>query len=1078
MRRKILLLTFSVLCWSLTTIAQKTVTGTITDSEGNTMIGVNILESGTTNGTVTDIDGNYSITVADGNAVLLFSYTGFATVRETVGERTSISLVIEEDSQILDEVIVTALGFTVKRDETGTTASNVNPDDMVRSGESTLLNSLGAKASNVQISRSNGDPGAGSTIRIRGANSITGSSNPLVILDGVPISNNTSYGGGNNATGGRTGGTSQQSRLNDLNPADIESVTILKGASAAALWGSRASNGVLVITTKEGKSGKPKISFKSTLSFDEVNQRYDLQNTWGQGRGGVYSPTRAEAWGDYIPDRTGGADVFDTASGEKFVADDGTEYYPIDEKNSTETFVDSNWDGVFQTGGFFQNDLTISGGNDKATYFFSAGRLEQDGIVRESTYDRTNVRLNTKFFLADWLTMSSKASYAKTESNRIQQSSNTAGLLLGLLRTPPDFDQSDYKGTYYSSGGDVISNRHRSYRRYLGNNNNPTYNNPLWTIYEQTANTNVDRFIMSSEINVIPASFLQFTFRGGVDTYTDRRDYFFPISSAGDRQNGIFSQDILGRQEINFDAIARSNFKLNSDIDLVATLGWNINDRKIRNNYATLTGFLVNARKETTDLNTAAESTTIGLSKTNLRSNRGYATLAFDLYDQLFVTLAGTSEAASTYGKNFFYPAFDAAWQFHDMLDLGTNILSFGKFRAAWGEVGIAPPSHAAETLAEGGFSYSTYSDPLDVALWGGGFRLDDDQGNPDLVPAIKTEWEIGLDLRFLNDRLSWGVTYYQNKIDGLHIPVDLTPSFGFDTKVANAANMENKGVEMDLDFSVYQKNDLDIGIYANWSTNENEVTDLAGTETIDLSGGSVSSRAIVGHPLGALYGSASQTDENGNFILNDDGFPILTTSPIVLGDPNPDWRGGLGFRLSYKGFTVDALIEHSQGGVFSPRTLHVLNRFGTTQVTANRETLTEDLVNYGGETIPAGTVVRGNIVDFGAGNVLLDETWYRTGIGGGFGDNQAYNFSTYDATFTRFRELSLSYRIASDALKEKTKLGSITLMATGRNLILWDDIPGVDPEINQTGVGNGRGLDYFTNPSTASYLFSIIIDY
>ena len=806
MKRRFLLLFITAFVCSISLFAQKEVSGTITDADGISLIGVNILEAGTSNGTITDLEGNFSFDVAGDASVLVISYTGFGSQQVTVGDQSTFNLTMADDANLLDEVIVTALGFKVKKDETGTTASNVKAEDMVRSGESTFLNSLGAKASNVQVSRSNGDPGAGATIRIRGANSIDGSSNPLIILDGIPISNNTQYGGGNNATGGRTGGTSQQSRINDLNPADIASVTILKGASAAALWGSRASNGVLVITTKEGKSGRPKISYKSTLSFDEVNQRYDLQDTWGQGRAGSYSPTRAEAWGDYIPDRSGGADVVDTGSGERFVAADGTEYYPVDEKNSTATFVDSNWDGIFQTGGFFQNDLSVSGGNDKANYFFSLGHLDQEGIVRESTYDRTNLRFNTKFFFTDWLTMSSKASYAKSKSNRIQQSSNTAGLLLGLLRTPPDFDQTDYIGTYYSDDGDVVTKRHRSYRRYLGNNNNPTYNNPLWTVHEQSALTNVDRYIFSNEINITPANFLQFTLRGGIDAYTDKRDYFFPISSAGDRQNGILSQDILGRQEVNFDAIARGNFNLTGDIGLVATVGWNINDRRLRRNSTTLTGFLVNVRKETTDLNTAAESTTIDQSKTNIRSNRGYANLAFDLYDQVFVNIAGTSEAASTYGSNFFYPAFDGAWQFTKALDIDRNALSFGKFRAGWGEVGIAPPAHAAETLAEGGFSYSTYSDPLDIGFWGGGFRLDDDQGNPLLEPAIKTEWEVGLDLRFLNDRLSWGMTYYQNDIEGILIDVDLTPSFGFDTRKANAANMENKGFEMDLDYSVYPK--------------------------------------------------------------------------------------------------------------------------------------------------------------------------------------------------------------------------------------------------------------------------------
>ncbi len=1062
-----------ILCSSMV-FAQIQVSGVVTDENGESVIGANILERGTTNGTISDIDGSYTITVQEG-ATLEFSFTGMATMSEVVSGRNTIDVVMNESSEFLDEVIVSALGFEVKKDETGSTAAVVRPEDIGRSGEVNLLNALGAKASNVQISRSNGDPGAGSTIRIRGANSILGSSNPLIILDGIPIANNTQYGGGNNATGGRTGGVSQQSRLNDINPADIESVNILKGASAAALWGARASNGVIVITTKQGKSGRANITYKSSLSFDYVNQRYDLQDTWGQGRGGVYSPTRAEAWGDYIPDRSGGNDVFDE-SGQYFEAADGTRYYPIDDKNSQETFLESNWDGAFQTGGFFQNDLTISGGNDKATYYLSLGRIDQEGIIRESDYDRTNVRLNNKFYFSDWMTVSSKASFASIKSNRIQQNSNTAGLLLGLLRTPPDFDQSDYIGTYYNSSGEAFTNRHRSYRRYLGNNNNPIYNNPLWTIYEQTATSNVDRFTFSGDIDIVPTNFLQFTLRGGIDTYSDDREYFFPISSGGSRQNGILSQDALGRTEINFDAIARGTFSLANNIGLNATLGWNINDRRLTGLSTELTGFLVNARKPTTQLNSANESTSISNSRTNIRSNRLYALLGFDFADELFVNLSGTSEAASTVSDNFFYPAIDVAWQFGEKLNL--TALSFAKLRASWGQVGIAPPAHVAQTTAEGGFSYSTYSDPLDIGLWGGGFRLDDDRGNPNLDPATKTEWEIGTDLRFFDDRLSLGMTYYQNEIIGDHIRVDLTPSFGFDTQVANAADMTNKGFEIDFDYTAIQDKAFDFAIYGNWSTNQNEVTNLSGTETIDLSGASVSSRAIVGHQLGVLYGTGSQTDDNGDFILDDNGFPQITQRPIILGDPNPDWRGGIGFRAGFKGLKLDVLVEHSQGGAFSPRTLHVLNRFGTTQETANRVTLTQDLVNYAGNTIAAGSTVRGNIANFGGGDVLLDESWYRTGIGGGFGDNQAYNFSTYDATFTRLREVSLSYNIKSEWLTNKLKLGSINLMATGRNLLLIDDIPGIDPEINQTGVSNARGLDYFTNPSTASILFSLTVNY
>ncbi len=1073
--KRILLLLVMVFCTSLVW-SQIRVSGTITDESGEALIGVNVVEQNTTNGTTTDFDGKYSLDVTEG-AIIEYSYTGMTLVTEAVAGRSVIDIIMRENSELLDEVVVTALGFEVKTDEQGSTATAINPDDINRSGEVNLLNSLGAKASNVQINRSNGDPGAGSSISIRGANSIAGSSNPLIILDGVPIANNTQYGGGNNITGGRTSGVSQQSRLNDINPADIESVQVLKGASAAALWGSRASNGVLVITTKSGSQGKPKITYKLTGSLDQVNQRYELQDTWGQGRGGSYSPTAAESWGDYIPDRSGGADDVDK-SGQYFESLDGTLYYPITGKNSRETYLDDNWNGAFQQGGFWQNDLTISGGNDRSNYFFSLGRLDQEGIIKESDYDRTNVRMNNKFLLNDWLTLSTKASFTNTKSNRIQQSSNVTGLLLGLLRQPPDFDQSGYIGTYYDASGTATPLRQRSYRRYLGNSNNATYNNPLWTIYEQRAESTVNRFIMSSELNITPLPYMQITMRGGLDTYGDERDYFFPVGSSSDRQNGVFGEDLLRRQEINFDIFSRFNFDIASAVNAVATVGWNLNDRRLRNNYSQITGFLANVRKETTDLNSDAGASTISNNKTNIRSNRGYGVLGLDYNDKLFMTFSGALEASSTVQKTFFYPAVDAAYQIVSPSRNRDGAISFAKVRASWGRVGIAPPAHAAQTLAEGGFSYSSYSDPLDIALYGGGFRLDDDRGNPDLEPEIKTEWEIGTDMRFLQDKLSLSATYYQNKINGIIISTELTPSFGYDTQVANAASMQNKGFEIDGSYDFLKKNDWSMGVYGNWSTNENKVTSLAGTETIDMSGGSVSSRAIEGYSLGVLYGTGSQTNENGDYILSDNGFPILTTSPIILGDPNPDWRGGFGLRLNYKDIMINALIEHSHGGDFSPRTLHVLNRFGTTQVTANRLTLDKDLVNYAGETIAAGTTVRGNIENFGGGDVLLDESWYRTGIGGGFGDNQAYNFSIYDATFTRFRELSIGYTLRNQNFREKTKLSDISFSLSGRNIFLWDKIPGIDPEINQTGVSNAKGLDYFTNPSTRSYLFSVSITY
>ena len=297
----------------------------------------------------------------------------------------------------------------------------------------------------------------------------------------------------------------------------------------------------------------------------------------------------------------------------------------------------------------------------------------------------------------------------------------------------------------------------------------------------------------------------------------------------------------------------------------------------------------------------------------------------FDINDELFITASGALEASSTINGTFFYPAADAAWVLTENV-VESDIMSFAKLRASWGQVGVQPSAHQFETLAEGGFGYSTYSDPLDSNLFGGGFRLDNNLGNPNLEPEIKTEWEIGGDFRFLDDKVSLSFTYYDNIIEGILLNVALSPSSGYSTQYGNYGEMTNNGMEIDLGLDLIDTSEFGLSTAINWSTNENEVTDLFGTESINLSpGASVSSRAVVGYPLGSLYGTGSQTNPDGSFILNSNGFPQITSSPIVLGDPNPDWRGGISLSMRYKKFRLNAVLEHSEGGDFSPRTLWVL---------------------------------------------------------------------------------------------------------------------------------------------------------
>jgi len=1069
-------------------LSQSTIDGTVSDESGNSLAGANITVEGTSYGTASGGDGSYTISIPSGEvegtaAMVTASYIGYksssASVDVPVGGSVTHNFSLAVDAIGMKSVSVTALGFTANRDELGSSSVSVSAKDMTRSGESLMGNSLAAKASNISVNSVAGDPGASTTIKIRGANTISGSFQPLIVVDGMPLNNSTVYGGGNNISGGTSAGTVQQSRLNDINTNDIESVEVLKGASAAALWGSRAANGVVMITTKDGEAGKMKMNYKRTMSFDEIHERIPMQDTWGQGQNGAYNNAKAESWGDYIPDRAGGADEVES-SGEYFISEDGTfTQYKLITKNSKETYVDSNWDQVFQTGKYIQDDFQVTGGDASRTFLFSYSRLRQDGIIRNSWYDRDNYRLNTKFRLSDMISMESKASYTFTNSNRIQQSSNVTGVMLGLLRNAPDFDITHYKGTYVSSSGAEYDGRQRAYRKYMAQSTHPTYNNPLWTIYDQQADTKVDRFIMTNEMTITPDQNTSLVIRAGIDAWGDDRAWFFPMGSSGSRSSGVFAEDALTNREANYDFIARRNLKLGT-VSMNLTAGYNWWDRAYNRTSFNISSFLVNTDKQTVNVNTSAEASTVENSKMFIRSGRTYGLLSLSAMDNLYVNLSGVSEDHSTISDPYFYPAMDLAYQFTDMLQ-GTP-LSFGKLRIAWGQVGVRPSAHRFQTAAESGFAYSSYSDPLDINLFGGGYRVDDDKGNPELKPELKTETEFGLDLRFLDDRLALSLTSYSNLVEDMLINVSKSPSTGYDTQYMNAATMENKGFELDGSYLVMNEADKGLDLYFNWAKNKNKVTDLAGTEVIFLGTGSVNSVAIVGSPVGALYGTGSQTDDgtvDGKLILDVNGFPQITSLPIVLGDPNPDWRGTIGLNARWKNFNMNILFEHSQGGDYSPRTQWVLRRFGTTEETAGALTLSQDMINFDGDTIAAGTFVRGNLHDFGAGDVLLDEAWYRHGIGGGFGDNQAYNFAVKDATFSRIKELSLSYTYSSPAFRERTNLSSITMRWTARNLFAWyKELVGIDPATNQSGVANGFGLDYFTNPSTKSYLFTVSVNY
>ncbi|MBP5418195.1 MAG: SusC/RagA family TonB-linked outer membrane protein [Bacteroidales bacterium] len=1045
-----------IIIYSISIYAQK-VSGIVVDSRtSEPIVGavISVVGNGQSSptGAISDIDGKFSIAISQTPTVLEFRYMGYLPQEidiYDVEDIDDLEIRLREDNNMIEGVVVTAIGKEKQIDKMGSTQSVIAADAIQKAGTASLINALSGKASGVKIASPNGEPGMGSNIIIRGANTFQGNSQPLIILDGAPISNDNS------------GSTSyaQQSHLNDLNPNDIESLQVLKGASAAALWGSRAANGVIVITTKNGhKAIRPKVVYSFTRSIDWISDHHPLQKTWGQGTGGKWNKNVNTSWGDKISERSG--EDNETTGKDYFVGDiTGKTYYAISKKNSKNIYVDENFDAVFHRGGFTKHDFSISGGNERGNYYFSYGNQLQDGIVRRAYYDKHNVRFNATYRLADWLKASAKTSFNSTKSNRVASNGDSSnGVYLGLLRTPADFDNTDYIGTYVNEDGVEYTSRQRMYRNEIGKNQNPTYNNPLWAINKQSNVQKNYRFIITPSFELDPVEWLNLTLRTGIDFYSTQNDEYYAINSQGaSNSQGSYSSSTSTRREITADAILRLTKQFTANVNLTATVGYSINDRESAGNSGSVSPFDVQTDIQASTLSASSDNKSWSNTLSYYRTNRGFFIADAELLEQIFISVSGMREASSSIGGTYFYPSADAAWQFTKTFR--PDWLSFGKVRVAWGKVGTAPAAYHTRTTAV-----------ATNANFGGSYAVSSSKGNPDIKPEVKEEWEIGTDLRFLRDRISLTFSYYNSHIEDLIYSVDLNPSSGYSTIYANGGKMENSGLELELSGHIIKKKDLELTANVNWSKNKNKVTELNGTGELKISSTSV---ALEGYPIGVLYRPGVLRDSEGTPILDANGFPQLSTGNVVLGDPNPDWRGGFGMNFSYKNFDFDFLFEHSHGGKYINRTQLTLYGFGTHKDVEGEITLKNDLKNINGKVFTAGTTVRGKVGNFGGGNVLLDEAWYN-GIGGGLGINKVHDYYIQDNTWTKLRNVTVAYNLHSRALADAIKLSNIRFSVTGRDLLVWDNLIGIDPESNNYGVSNAQGMDYFSSPATRSILFGV----
>ena len=1047
---------------------ERVVTGVVSDNSGLPIPGVNVLVKGTKSGTQTDFDGKFSIK-ASPSQTLVFNFVGMKS-QEIAASSSTINVKMKDDAVELESVVVNSLGIEVKKNQIASSYSKVKGVALVESGETSILKSLSGKASSVNIVSNSGDPGSGAYIQIRGQNSITGSTQPLFVIDGIPVSNDEILDGDG------TDNVGQQSRLNDINPNDVESVQILKGASAAALWGYRAANGVVIIKTKKGKKGKISVDINSTVSFDKVNVKMNLQDRYGQGSRGVWRRDNSSSFGDKILDRVGGSDLYNT-TGAYFVSNSGNVIYPIvaGGKKSTANFNNSNIDAVIGNGQLIDNHIGISGGGENTNFYLGIGNTKQDGIIRNSDYERTSLDFSSESTIAEKTTFKGKFSYSSVNSKRIQQGSNTSGLLLGLYRTPADFDNSDFIGTHYDADGVPSFNSQRAYRQNIGTftgDLSPGYNNPLWTTDIQSNPDKVERYLAGIEIRHEVRKWLTLLGRVGLDGYSDQRITMFPMNSNENAGNGSANESVTNFHQYNIDFMTLGDLKLTNNVDLNYIAGFNLSESKYDQRGGSYKNFLIDSNLFSYDNAITADKTTF-LSRTNSKLSGAYFSAAFDYKNYLFLTLGGRFETTSTYDPNlkvYFYPTAEFGYKFINNSE--NKILTDGKLRLTYGQVASVPRPYAGTTYYGSATGTEGYGPSYDSGAYNGSFQQSASRGNQNLKPEIKTEFEIGTDLEFFN-RIKLNLTYYTNNTKDLLVDVPVNGSSTFSSIYGNFATIENKGIELEFDAKILPSNSkVKWNVFGNWSQNKNEVTKLEGTTSLFLNGfeGS-SSRAVLGEPLGVLWGGKFARDSNGAYILDANGFPTVNTSEGVIGNPNPKWRGGIGTSVEYKNFKISTLFDASIGGDLWDGTNGALTNFGRTWETANEVTLTSPLVNYAGNTIPAGTV-RGNVRNFGGGNVLLDQSWYQ-GLGSGFGPVAEQFIKS--ASWVKWRELTFSYLLN---LKEKHILGfeSASFSVTGRNLWLWteDKTLGQDPETNLTGASNGRGLQYFNNPNSKSIIFGI----
>lgn len=1060
-----------------------TITGRVTRENGGAVNAASVRIPALGVGTVTGEDGTYRLTVpasrlrAGQQVTITASQVGLAQQSRTVTLSPGASLTqnfqLAADPLQLEALVVTGVGTATTRERLGTSISSVSGQQLTQVQAPNVVSALSGKAPGVQVLTASGEPGAPVSIRIRGVNTLQSMGvGPLFVVDGVPVNTQENVlpasvrsVGGTSANPVTLSGTVATNRISDINPNDIASVEILKGAAAAAIYGARAAQGVVLITTKKGQPGPPRVTLTQSVTVDHVASDYPLQRTFAAGSNGVNS-NNLRSWGAPI-------------TGQAF----------------------DHFHELFEDGRIVETNLSVSGGTERTTYFLSLGRFDHDGIVTGSNdyFDRYTARLRASQMIGSQITLSGNFAYAQSDAGYIQTGSNVSGLLLGGLRTPPSFNNCSYEN------GNQCYLTAQGYQRFY-NNPNPArlndvgnFDNPFWVINQNRTTSKVGRAFGNIAVDYSPTSWVKLNYTLGNDYSNDARLEIFPTGNAV-QANGYIGDASIVFQQLNQDATATFTHGLSSGLDGSLTLGWNRNGRDFKRQYVEGLTFIapgVYQLDNTLDRNPDEY-------EYKIRSESFFGQAQVNLFDQLFLTGALRNDGFSTFGesqKRHWYPKASAAWTFSETLGFADRVpvISNAKLRAAWGQAGNEPPVYGTV----GGFSFADIAD----AGWGtfirpttgnqGGAYRGASRPQPDLGPERTTEVEMGLDLAFLQNRISAGVTRYDAHTEGAILQVPLARSTGYFQQLRNAAEIRNRGWEVTLDARPVDTHNFSWDIGGNWSRNRNNVVSLGDTATkfIGLAGGftSASGSAVVGYPVGVLRGSdfarcgrglttlggndiaaACQGQPDGALYIAANGFPILDPTLRVIAVPEPDWLGGIRSSVTlFSALQISGLLDMKHGGQVWNGTRGALYSYGTHRDTETRASCTgSPLTCTGNEKVFGQSILPGSTVGPGAGkSVPIGQNWWFNGLGNNFNGPGAQFVE--DAGYVKLRELAVSYTIPT-RVSRRFGMGGIDLRLAGRNLKTWTNYTGFDPETNLGGGTNQQGVDYYNNPQTRQWILSV----